>query len=60
MFTFVLYYTQLNLFKGGTTIKNNTTCTLPVFIYKQSKCKQVELSANFLADFANFKSLYNT
>ena len=37
-----------------------TPCNFPVFISKLYECKQVELSANFLADFANFKSFYGT
>ena len=31
-----------------------------MFISKPSKCKQVELSADFLAAFANFKIFYST
>ena len=37
-----------------------TPCHLPVFISKLSECKQVESSADFLADFANFKSFCST
>ena len=35
-------------------------CDLPAFILKLSECKQVEFSADFLADFANFKSFCST
>ena len=37
-----------------------TPCDLPVFISKQSDCKQVELFADFLAAFARFNSFCST
>ena len=36
------------------------SCDLPVFISKISECNQVEFSAGFLDDLANFNSLCST
>ena len=37
-----------------------TSCNLTMFISKLSECKQAELYADFIADFANVKSFCST